>query len=324
MPRPSSRWIIVAASVERTTTSGPRAAGIVRCRHLEAALPRTTGEALDETVHLLADRREPDRLQELDPGRRRVHVGNRRRPCLETPRARRPVEAIDAEGEWVDATEPAGRQRLEPLDEIASHIEKRHPGGPEQILQRACHHEVHAQRMHVERRRAGPLIVVQQDVGATLATECRQSCDVEPVAVAEAHMRRRHDERSLVDARGIGFDRQGRRRARLAHATRAPRRCWASHTCPMVGNSNSPSTTVRRSVSNASAVAMAVMPVEAFGITAISSVSAPIAAAKAARSRSTSPTQRSHGDPCVCHDSVKAVSADSTSSDNAPCEQLFT
>ena len=100
-------------------------------------------------------------------------------------------------------------ERLEPLDEIAPHVEKRHPGGPEQILQRAGHQEVHAQRMHVERRRAGPLVVVQQDVCAALATECRQSCDVEPVAVAEADMRRRHDERPLVDLRVIRFDGQG-------------------------------------------------------------------------------------------------------------------
>ena len=69
---------------------------------------------------------------------------------------------------------------------------------------------------------------------------------------------------------------------------------------------------------------MAAMAVEALGITAISSASAPIEAAKAVRSRSTSPTQRSHGEPALCHDSVNASSAASTSSDSAPWEQLLT
>ena len=106
------------------------------------------------------------------------------------------------------------------------------------------------------------------------------------------------------------------------HAVRAPRRSCASHTCAMVGNSNSPITTVRRSVSNASAVAMAPMALDAFGITAISSASAPIEAARAVRSRSTSPTQCSHGEPCERHDSRNASSAASTWSESAPCEQL--
>ena len=69
---------------------------------------------------------------------------------------------------------------------------------------------------------------------------------------------------------------------------------------------------------------MAAMATEALGMTAISSASAPIDTAKAARRRSTSPTQRSHGEPWVSHDVVNASSAALTSSDSAPWEQLFT
>ena len=76
---------------------------------------------------------------------------------------------------------------------------------------------------------------------------------------------------------------------------------------------------------SASAVAIAAMAVEAFGITAISSASAPIEAAKARAQ------PLDLADPAIprravasCHDSVNAASAASTSSDSAPCEQLFT
>ncbi len=92
----------------------------------------------------------------------------------------------------------------------------------------------------------------------------------------------------------------------------------------MVGNSNSPSSTRRRSVSKLRAVAIAAMAADALGMTAISSASAPIDAAKAARNRSTSPTQRSHGEPCGLPRLVNASSAALTSTDSAPCEQLFT
>ncbi len=92
----------------------------------------------------------------------------------------------------------------------------------------------------------------------------------------------------------------------------------------MVGNSNSPSSTRRRSVSKLRAVAIAPMAAEALGTIAISSAVAPIDVATVARSRSTSPTQRSHGEPCVSHDVVNASRAALTSTDNAPWEQLFT
>ena len=129
-------------------------------------------------------------------------------------------------------------------------------------------------------------------------------------------MGRRHDAASARrSAPRSACDRAASRRGPAPSRSSAPRRCWASQTCAMVGNSNSPSTTVAaRSCRTASAVAIAAMAVEALGITAISSASAPIDAAKAARSRSTSPTQRSHGEPSVCHDSMNASSAASTSS----------
>ena len=73
------------------------------------------------------------------------------------------------------------------------------PGRTEQVLQRAGHHEVDAERVHVERPGAGALVVVEHEVGAALAAERGQCRDVEPVAVAEADVRRRHDQRPLVD-----------------------------------------------------------------------------------------------------------------------------
>lgn len=92
----------------------------------------------------------------------------------------------------------------------------------------------------------------------------------------------------------------------------------------MVGNSNSPRTIARRRESNERAVAIPAMAVEALGITAISSASAPIEVANAARNRSTSPTHRSQGEPEECHDAMNASSPACTSSDSAPWEQLFT
>jgi hypothetical protein len=108
------------------------------------------------------------------------------------------------------------------------------------------------------------------------------------------------------------------------HAIDAPRVCCASHTCAIVGNSKSPSTTPRRRPEKESAVATAAIAADALGMIAISSTLAPIRSAAAARSRSTSPTQRSQGDPSSCQDAVKAPSAASTSVERAPCEQLLT
>ena len=69
---------------------------------------------------------------------------------------------------------------------------------------------------------------------------------------------------------------------------------------------------------------MALIPTDALGSTATSSASAPIVAANVRRSRSTSSTQLSQGDPASFQESRKRRIAASTSVDRAPCEQLFT
>ena len=92
----------------------------------------------------------------------------------------------------------------------------------------------------------------------------------------------------------------------------------------MVGNSNSPSSTRRRSVSKLRAVAIAPMAAEALGIIAISSAVAPIDV----------PNRRAQpldlADPALPRRAARLprlgerVEAALTSTDNAPWEQLFT
>jgi hypothetical protein len=104
----------------------------------------------------------------------------------------------------------------------------------------------------------------------------------------------------------------------------APRRSCAIHACAIVGNSKSPTTTWERGVSKVRLLVTALIPADALGITATSSLSAPIDAAKRARSRSTCSTHISHGEPLSCHESRYARIASSTSIDSAPCEQVLT
>jgi hypothetical protein len=153
--------------------------------------------------------------------------------------------------------------------------------------------------------------------------ERRELGDVEAIAVPETDVRDRHDARLLVDERSV---RGGREHlaVRLARTISAPRDCCAIHTCAIVGNSKSPSTTFRRSPSNDIAVAIVEMATDALGTIATSSASAPMAFAAATRRRSTCATHSSQGDPPVCHDSIYILSAPSTGIDSAPCEQLFT
>ena len=150
----------------------------------------------------------PERVQQIESGGGRVGTRHRRGATLEAAGARRPVERVEAEGKGIDAPEPAGGQRLEPLDELAAHVEEGDAGRTEQVLQRAGDEEVDAEGVHVERRGPGPLVVVEHQVGAALAAQGRQRRDVDPVAVPEAHVRRRDDQRPLVDARLVALDRQ--------------------------------------------------------------------------------------------------------------------
>ncbi len=71
---------------------------------------------------------------------------------------------------------------------------------------------------------------------------------------------------------------------------RAASPCCASQTWPIVGNSNSPMTTLRRALKS-SALAMALMPAEAQEVIATSSGLAPMKAAKTARASSYRSTQ---------------------------------
>ena len=141
------------ASVERTTTRAPRRSRARACAtsNPRAARRRPCARRGRLICASMAVRAEV--VQQLEAGRGRVGVRHRRRPGFEPPRARRPVERVEAERKRVDAAEPAGRQRLEPLDERAAHVEERDAGRTEQVLQRAGHQEVDAERVHVERRR---------------------------------------------------------------------------------------------------------------------------------------------------------------------------
>src|SRR5256885_4950000 len=92
--------------------------------------------------------------------------------------------------------------------------------------------------------------------------------------------------------------------------------------CPMVGNSNSPRTTFRRSV-NERALAMEFTPADALATRATSSGSAPINLANSPRASSYFSTQRSHGEPCSCQLRRYSPKAASTRFESAPWEQLL-
>ncbi len=180
-------------------------------RSLEAELSRASAidKPRDQAIHLSLDRRESHGLEQLDARGGGVGDGNGRRPRLEAPRAPRPVEGVDTEREGVHASEPSRDQRLEPLDELAAHVQERHSGRSKQVFQRARDHEVDAEGMDVERAGSGSLIVVEHHVGAARVGDFDQARDIEPVSVAEAHVRRGHDEGTLIDMRGIALDGQG-------------------------------------------------------------------------------------------------------------------
>src|SRR5438093_11094600 len=70
-------------------------------------------------------------------------------PVSKAGRSHRPVERIDAERERVRTTKPAGDRRLEPLDEVPSHVQERDARGTEEVLQISGDHEINAERMNV-------------------------------------------------------------------------------------------------------------------------------------------------------------------------------
>src|SRR5215831_13774849 len=101
--------------------------------------------------------------------------------------------------------------------------------------------------------------------------------------------------------------------------TRAPRASCACQICPIVGNSQSVSTTFERRVKR-SPLASALTPADSEVVTAISSGPALTRLPKEARAASCRSTQYSHGAP-YSSQSARYCSYDArTASDSAPCE----
>ena len=98
-------------------------------------------------------------------------------------------------------------QRFEPLDELAPHIEVGDARGAELVLERAGHEEIDAELVNIDRTAAGALIVVDQAPRTALVTELHQRGDVDAIAVAKTDLRRRHNQRAIVDQRGVGINR---------------------------------------------------------------------------------------------------------------------
>ena len=171
MPRAARRATSSGASRLCTTTSGPRRAGAAGVRTTNPAPPPPIGSA-HQTLDLLADDVVADPVEQAQRAERGVGARHRRRAALESVSpVGRPVERVDPERERIDAPEPAGDRRLEALDQVAAHVEKRHAGRREQVFQAAGHHEIDAERVHVDRPRAGPLVVVEQHVRAARVAE---------------------------------------------------------------------------------------------------------------------------------------------------------
>ena len=180
---------------------------------------------------------------------RGVGVRHRRRAALEPAGRRRPVERVDPERERVDAPEPPGDGRLEPLDRDRD-ARRGTPiaGSRQQVLQAAGHHEVDPECVHVDRARAGPLVVVEE----TLARRARGRASVRAamsrlVAVPEADVCRRHDQRAArppLDS--YALDGQADRPTPAPTVTSRPTTLAApARPAPSSGTRTRPSTTCR-------------------------------------------------------------------------------
>ena len=173
--------------------------GLARRHDPRAELVEAVVEERVQLAHVLLGLGDPDLLHQLDPRDRRVDRRDRRRARLEAARGRRRRVVVDVHLEDVAVGEPAGRRRLDRLDELAAAVEEPEPGRAEQVLEHAGDEEVAIQGAHVDRQRADRLVRVDQDERAALVREPRDRLDVVAAAVAEADVRDRDERRLLVD-----------------------------------------------------------------------------------------------------------------------------
>ena len=153
---PSSPSTVTSAGRVRRLHADERASTFrrTRCDDLRLQLVEPVEQMSVEREHVLACRRDPDLLHQLDAGDAGIDGRNRRRARLEArsgPR-RRVVGVIH--GEDVLVGEPAGLRRPDAFDEVAPAVEEAEPRRPEQILEDTRAEKVDAERGNVDGQRA--------------------------------------------------------------------------------------------------------------------------------------------------------------------------
>jgi len=196
MPRAAIAATSAVTSVEAMQINAPRPVG---CHHRPAQLGHAADQALVQRVHVLARLGDPDLLHQLDPGDAGVDRRDRRRPGLETPGSRRRRVVVDVHREDVLVGEPAGRGRPCALPAVAAAIEEGKARGAEQVFEHPCCEEVHVQLLDVYRQRADRLVRVEEDERSLLVGRPNHLRDVGHRPGAIGHMRRRDEERVVVD-----------------------------------------------------------------------------------------------------------------------------
>ena len=174
MPCAARRSTSAGASRTRITTAVRGVTGRPASPRRSRARGAPDDEAVDERGDLPLDGVEAPPTATAR-GRRPRRTRSAPAGCRSRTAARSaPSRAARCERKRIDAAEPAGDQRLEPLDERAPHIEEGDARRPEQVLERAGHQEVDAQLVHVDRAAAGALVVVEQAERAALVAQPHQ------------------------------------------------------------------------------------------------------------------------------------------------------
>ena len=197
-----------ALHIRRVTLHAKRggrgfALDVTRPVQVEAAFQTPSHEPLRQCPRPRPDGGGADLVDDLESRAGDVRIDDGRCSAIEAPSGRRPVQAGRVERERLGAAEPAGHRGTQRLGELASDVEECDPGRPHEVLETPARERVHSEHFHVDRLGAERLVRIDEHECPVGMSRAGDRGDVLLPSIHEVGVRRRHDGRSIGDARVI-------------------------------------------------------------------------------------------------------------------------
>ena len=129
---------------------------IFRRIHPPTARLRSRQQPRRQSQRFLANRRDPHLINDLQPRLARIQRRNMRRAVQKTKRILASVNRAGLKSKRAPVRQPSRQRRPQFRAQIFTHVQIRHARPAAQPFQNAAHREIHVQRSHIQRYRAGP------------------------------------------------------------------------------------------------------------------------------------------------------------------------